>query len=133
MALTFEAPEASSQTPVLRIAVSTEEVSACFTLMQLLRPHLKDAQELVARWRRQQEQNYNLLIAWHQDCPLGLAGYRYQETLLHGPHLYVDDLVTSDRVRRSGYGSLLLNQLKSDAAARGLHFWAELNEEPNAS
>ncbi len=124
--------------------------------MQLLRPHLNDAQELVARWRRQQEQAYNLLIAWEEDRPVALAGFHYQENLLHGPHMYVDDLVASDGVRRNGYGSLLLDHLKADARARGLrmlvldaaignvlghrfyfrngflarglHFWAELEE-----
>jgi GNAT superfamily N-acetyltransferase len=148
------------QTPVLRIAVTPEEVAACFSLMQLLRPHLQDAHELVTRWRSQQEQNYNLLVAWDGDCPLAIAGFRYQENLLHGPHLYVDDLVTSDRARRNGYGGLLLHHLKLHATARGLrmlvldaaignalghrfyfrngflarglHFWAELEEESTA-
>jgi GNAT superfamily N-acetyltransferase len=160
MALTRRTP-ISPQAHVLRLAVTPEDISACFSLMQLLRPHLQDAQELVTRWRRQQEQSYNLLVAWEEDCPVALAGFRYQENLLHGPHLYVDDLVTSDRARRNGYGTLLLDQLKLDATARGLptlvldaaignalghrfyfrngflarglHFWAQLGEEPHVS
>jgi GNAT superfamily N-acetyltransferase len=140
----------------LHEAESPENVQSCFTLMKLLRPHLQEPEELVARWRRQQREQYHLLVVREDHKAPALAGYRYQENLLHGLHLYVDDLVTSDDARGEGYGSLLLTRLKSEARerglsrlvldaaigntlghrfyfrngflAQGLHFWTELDE-----
>jgi GNAT superfamily N-acetyltransferase len=85
--------------------------------MKALRPHLKDSSEFVARWRKQQSQSYELLVAWDGDTPLALAGFRHQENLLHGPHLYVDDLVTVEHARGRNLGTKLMKRLKLEAAS----------------
>ena len=55
---------------------------ACFPVMHQLRPHLADADELVARWRRQVEEGYRLIAVWRDGTPVALAGYRLQENLV---------------------------------------------------
>ena len=100
---------------VLRHAESEAEIAAAFPVMRLLRPHVGDAEELVARVARQRAEGYRLLAAWRGDAVVGLAGYRVQENLIHGRFLYVDDLVTAEASRRLGLGGTLLDA----AAAEG--------------
>lgn len=94
-----------------RHANSDEEIAACFPLMALLRPHLIDASELVRRVCRQRTQNYHLLAAWRNSTAIGLAGYRFQDMLVRGPVVYVDDLVVADAERRHGLGARLLDEV----------------------
>ncbi len=95
----------------LRHAESDAEIAACFPVMVQLRPHLADAGELVARVRRQQQAGYRILAAWRGGAPVALAGYRFEENLVHGRFVYVDDLVTVDRERRSRLGARLLDEV----------------------
>ena len=100
--------------------VETEaEVRACFALMRQLRPHLASADELVERWRLQQDEHYHLAALWQDGKPAALAGWRLQHNLVHGRFLYVDDLVTDETQRGSGHGAALIAWLKAKAAALG--------------
>ena len=104
----------------LRFAETDEEVARCFALMRQLRPNLGSAAEFVERWARQKDAGYRLLVLWEGARPLALAGFRVQENLIFGPHLYVDDLVTDAAVRGGGLGRLVLNRLKAEGEASGL-------------
>ncbi len=98
--------------------VDTEpEAAACFALMRQLRPNLATAAEFVARWQRQRTQGYRLLALWQDVRPVALAGYRIQENLVHGRHLYVDDLVTDVPARGAGHGHRLMRALIETAGA----------------
>ena len=48
-----------------------------------------------------------------------VAGYRFQEKLLSGQNLYVDDLVTDSTHRSRGHGRRLLSWLVKEARAHG--------------
>jgi ribosomal protein S18 acetylase RimI-like enzyme len=87
--------------------------------MRQLRPHLASEQEFVERWRRQTNVGYRLLAVWLGKTPVALAGYRAQDNLMHGPHFYVDDLVTDAASRGSGHGHALMERLKAEARALG--------------
>ena len=100
-------------------ADSEADVRACFPLMRELRPHLASADEFVWRWRRQQAASYRLLVLSENGRRAALAGFRVQENLVHGRHLYVDDLVTSSERRRAGHGAALMDRLKREAADLG--------------
>jgi GNAT superfamily N-acetyltransferase len=50
---------------------------------------------------------------------VALAGFRAQENLVHGVHLYVDDLVTDESARGAGHGGLMMDRLESEARALG--------------
>lgn len=93
------------------------EAASCFELMRELRPHLRSTAEFVARWQRQAAEGYRLLALWKNTMPVALAGFRVQENLVHGRYLYVDDLVTKESLRGSGYGGLLMTCLKQEARA----------------
>ena len=104
---------------VLRHAETDQDVAACFPVMVLLRPHLRDAAELVARVARQRAEGYRILAAWRDGQPVALAGYRITENLIHGRFLYVDDLVSAEEARRSGLGARLLDAVAAEGRGAG--------------
>ena len=104
---------------VLRHAENTAEITACFPVIVLLRPHLANAEEFAARAARQYAAGYRLLVAWRDGMPIGLAGYRVEENLIHGRFVYLDDLVTSEGERRHGIGALLLEAVSAEGRRLG--------------
>jgi GNAT superfamily N-acetyltransferase len=116
----------------LRHADTDGDIGACFPLMRQLRPHLADGAELLARVRRQEKESYRLLVAWRDGNPVGAAGYRFQENLVRGRFVYVDDLVVLDSERRSGIGALLLDEVSRIAKGAG-YDWLTLDTALNNS
>lgn len=95
-----------------------EAFQASFELMRVLRPHVTNPTAYVAQLVRQTGQGYRLLAAWGTEHIVGLAGYRELENLLYGRFIYVDDLVVSPDLRRSGLGGRLLNAVREEAVRR---------------
>jgi len=107
-------------TIAFRHAETAAELTACFPVMQELRPHLADAREFLPRVQRQAADGYRLLVAWRDGQPLGLAGYRVQENLIRGRFCYVDDLVVTASARRGQLGARLLDAVSVEARALGI-------------
>jgi len=104
------------------IAETDEQIAACFSVMTDLRPHLKDAAELVSRVRLQQQEGYVLAYSTGADSkPAGCMGFRRQNRLVHGKVIYVDDLVTLADKRSSGHGKALLDWLQELAKREGFN------------
>lgn len=95
-----------------------EAFQASFDLMRVLRPHVTNPATYVAQLVRQTEQGYRLLAARAGEHLVGLAGYRELENLLYGRFIYVDDLVISPNLQRSGLGAKLLSALREEAVQR---------------
>ena len=102
----------------IRIANSAHEIYACFSLMQLLRPHIREA-SFVSLIREQQNSGYRLAYLHESSGILALAGFRVNENLAWGRFLYVDDLITLPEHRSKGYGARLLKWLASQARREG--------------
>lgn len=95
---------------------SPDEWARAFPVMKELRPHLPDTVAFDARMRVQREERYRLLAACDANgAILGLAGYRLQTNTLYGRFLYVDDLVVTARLQRSGVGAQLIDQVRDIA------------------
>jgi len=103
---------------IIKLANTDEEILRCFSVMQELRTHLSDAHEFLQRVRQQQSAGYLLLAAWQDGQVIALAGYRYQQNLIHGQFAYVDDLVTTASMRRHQCGQLLLEYIFAEAKNR---------------
>jgi GNAT superfamily N-acetyltransferase len=92
-----------------------EQIDATFDVMRQLRPDLV-REMYVARIRTlMATDGFRLAALTEQGEPRALAGYRYMNMLYCGRILYIDDLVTDDRVRSRGYGKRMLDWLKSEA------------------
>lgn len=99
---------------------SAAQVRAAFSVMQQLRPHLTDADDMLARVQRmQQSAGYRMLAVLNNTNVIAIAGYRLQENLIYGPFLYVDDLVTLNTARGQRCGAKLLQTLQTIAMDAG--------------
>lgn len=103
----------------LRPLDSTHDLCSAFPVMQQLRPHLTSEADFVSRIERMRLEGYRLIGAFDADVLVALAGYRFQENLVYGAFLYVDDLVTAEAQRGDQWGSRLLQALERLARASG--------------
>ncbi len=113
---------ATAAAPDLRAPETDEEIAACYPAMRELRPHLANPASFLAQVRRQMAEGYRLLALWRDRRVVACAGYRLQENLIRGRHLYVDDLVTLVAERSRGHGTRLLDALTMEACAQGCHW-----------
>ena len=103
----------------IELADSDAQIAATFDVMRQLRSHLV-REEYVPRIRQLMNNDGFQLGALIDDGEVrAVAGYRYMDMLYCGRLLYVDDLVTDERVRSRGYGSRLIDWLKAEARQRG--------------
>lgn len=93
-------------------ATTEEQIERCFPVMSQLRAGFSP-ESFVKQVKRQQEAGYVLtcLSQNPDDAILAVAGWRVRENLAMGPHLYVDDLVTSESRRGKGLGKTLLEHV----------------------
>lgn len=108
-----------SETPEIRVAREEEEVRRCWPAFKELRPHLQSADELVARWRVQAAEGYQILYVAAGNPVPAAAGYRFLNTLAWGKVLYLDDLVALRSAQGTGLGTALLLYLQDEARRLG--------------
>ncbi len=102
----------------IQLANSDSEISACFAVMQQLRPHISE-EAFLPRVRQQQESGYHLASLQDEGNVVAVAGFRLGLNLAWGRFLYVDDLVTLPQHRSKGYGNQLLAWLRDYATEQG--------------
>ncbi|MCZ6836371.1 MAG: GNAT family N-acetyltransferase [Planctomycetota bacterium] len=86
------------------------EIQRCFPILKQLRPHLEE-NGFLERIHGQMEGGYQLAMIETEDRVVAVAGFRIQENLFSGRHLYVDDLITDSTQRSTGHGGELLDWL----------------------
>jgi GNAT superfamily N-acetyltransferase len=87
-----------------QIAQTDEDIARCFDTIAELRPHVK-REDLVALVRDMQSGGYRLAFV--------------EQSGRMGRHLYVEDLVTADKVRSKGLGRQMIRWLRDQARAAG--------------
>lgn len=110
----------------IRVLESDTEIEAATALMRELRPYLVPEQFL-STIRAMQADGYILAGGFDEAGTLvSLAGYRFSSTLFRGPHLFVDDLVTSAASQKKGYGTAMLAWLAQRTIEKGMtHVWLD--------
>lgn len=88
-------------------------------LLRQRHPHLDNEVDVMVRIERLQEQGYRLIGAFDGNCLAAVAGYRFQENLLFGRFLSLEDLITADSHQDAGWSSRLLLGLERLARAEG--------------
>jgi GNAT superfamily N-acetyltransferase len=102
-----------------RTLTTDDDVRRAFPLMAALRDRIRE-DTFLAEIRRQQRDGYELIGGFDGDRLVTLAGIRRSHTLSRGEHLFVDDLVTDERVRGKGYGTQTIAWLKARARGDGV-------------
>jgi GNAT superfamily N-acetyltransferase len=100
-------------------AQTTEEFSRCFPVMKQLRTHFEDEHQFVGQVERQRGEGFRLAYLEDGGEIQAVAGFRMLESLFAGRFCYVDDLVTNERSRSSGYGNALFDWLVTRAREEG--------------
>ena len=102
-------------------AQTDAEIEACFDVMAELRPHLKKNQFL-SNVRNMESEGFRLIYIATDNKVVAAAGYRICSNLFMGKHLYVDDLVTANANRSSGYGKRMIEWLRDEAKRSSCKF-----------
>jgi GNAT superfamily N-acetyltransferase len=106
--------------PEIREIHEGETLRAARALLEL-RPHRAPAEALAALADGQRAAGYRLAGSFEpdEDEAAAVAGFRVQENLAWGRHLYVDDLATRADRRGRGQGGALMRWLAEEAARAG--------------
>ncbi|WP_438351025.1 GNAT family N-acetyltransferase [Paenibacillus sp. FA6] len=99
--------------PVI-ITKTDEEILTTYTLMKQLRPHLEEETYLSKIRKLQLEYGYKLIVIFESGKAKAAAGYRICDSLAWGKYLYVDDLITDQESRSSGYAKQLFDWLDEE-------------------
>ena len=102
----------------VKIAESDAELARISdVLLELRGSFTKEA--LIAQIKAQQQAGYRVAYLESAGKVLCVAGFVIGTKLAWGKHLYVDDLVTTERHRSAGAGKRMLDWLKAHALAQG--------------
>lgn len=91
------------------------DIASCFTVYQELRPHLTTKQNFVDQILNQHQEGFRMFAIEKDGEVAACMGIRTLTTTAWGKVLYIDDLISSEKVRAQGYGSALLQFAKSEA------------------
>jgi GNAT superfamily N-acetyltransferase len=103
---------------IVELASGDERLAAVYPVMKELRTELSE-REFHERYAEGGQRGYRLAALFDGDECRAAAGYRLFTNLVDGRHLYVDDLVTTERWRSRGYGRLLNDYLVEQARIEG--------------
>src|SRR4051812_7987834 len=106
--------------PEIREIAEGGTLRAARALLEL-RPQRAPAEALAALADGQRAAGYRLVGSFEPDeeDAAAVAGFRVQENLAWGRHLYVDDLVTRADRRGRGHGGALMRRLAGGAGRAG--------------
>ncbi len=118
--------------PLIR-ELAEAEWALAFPLIGQLRPQLAFDTFLQRCQAARTSDGYALYGAFAEGGLVGVIGVRTLVDLLHGPHIYIDDLVVEETVRSQGIGGRLLafaEAMARDAGGLGLRVSTGINYEP---
>ncbi|CAN5608275.1 GNAT family N-acetyltransferase [soil metagenome] len=101
---------------MIAFATTDEEITACYSVISELRPHIT-SDEFLPRVKRQME-GFDYRLAYIKDGEVkAVAGIRISEWLHGGKYLEIDDLVSKSGERSKGYGGKLFDWVVDFAKA----------------
>ncbi len=100
---------------IIKEITDKNELEAVFPIIRELRTQLSFSDFLFLYERAKQHDNYKIVAIYQENTCIGVMGYRILFDLVHGKHLYVDDLVTTQSMRSKGIGKQLLKFAEEEA------------------
>lgn len=109
-----------TETPKTIVLNVPEDLSRAYPVMKELRSNIDfdDFQRLVMLAHT--ADGYRLIAREEHGKIVALMGYRILHDLVHGSHLYVDDLVTTKDKRSQSHGAELLRYAEGECRRLGL-------------
>jgi GNAT superfamily N-acetyltransferase len=102
----------------IKVAESDSELASLSDVLLQLRTAF-NKQSLIEQIKAQQQDGYRVAYLESAGEVLCVAGFVIGTKLAWGKHMYVDDLVTTERHRSTGAGARMIDWLKSYALAHG--------------
>jgi GNAT superfamily N-acetyltransferase len=111
----------SAHAPMIEIqrAETDEQIAATFDVMHQLRPHLTREGYVPLVREMMASDDFRIAAVVDDGVVRAVAGYRIMRMLYCGRLLYLDDLVTDERVRSRGHGKALIDWLKEEGRREG--------------
>lgn len=95
------------------------DLERCYPVMKELRPHLSFEDYISIYEESHKADGYEIIAIEDQGQILAVMGYRFLSDYVRGKHVYIDDLVSSEKVRSKGLGSELLQFAEEIAQTNG--------------
>lgn len=103
---------------IIRVG-SDEQILSTYEVMRQLRPDFTADRYLRTVRALMETDGYRLAALAVDVDVVAAAGYRFMSMLYCGKLLYLDDFVTAEHARSSGYGRQLMDWLKTEAREHG--------------
>ncbi len=100
--------------------INKSDFKEIFPLVLELRPLLTEEKYFAMIDEAGQRDNFEMVVIYKNDLPVGIMGYRILFDFVHGKHLYIDDLIVSPESRSKGIGAELLKYAECIARDKGL-------------
>jgi GNAT superfamily N-acetyltransferase len=95
---------------LVALAQHPQEIRLCYPVMAQLRPQYT-LDQFVDQVMEQMKQGYHLAYLVEEDIIKSVAGFRISTCLAWGKYLYVDDLVSAEKYRHLGTGTVIFEWL----------------------
>lgn len=101
------------------VVKSGEDLKRCYPVMKELRPHLSFEDYISIYDESHKNDGYEIIAIEDHEQILAVMGYRFLSDYVRGRHVYIDDLVASEKVRSQGLGAELLRYAEQIAQKEG--------------
>jgi ribosomal protein S18 acetylase RimI-like enzyme len=103
----------------LFLAKTKADLEKCFPVIKELRPHLSFDEYLEIYNEAHSSDGYEIVAIQQEGQILAVMGYRVLSDFVRGKHIYIDDLISSEKVRSKGLGAKLLTHAEAIAEDLG--------------
>jgi GNAT superfamily N-acetyltransferase len=98
---------------------TTNDLERCYPIVKELRPYLSFDDYISIYNESHKADGYQIVAIEDNGSVLAVMGYRFLSDFVRGKHVYVDDLVATEKARSQGLGAELLKFAESVAEATG--------------
>ncbi len=91
------------------------DLDRCYPVVNELRPHLSFNEYIAIYEEAHAHDGYEIVAIEVSDQIVAVMGYRFLSDFVRGKHVYIDDLVSTEKFRSQGFGAELLTFAESVA------------------
>ncbi len=116
----------------LTIARTPDDLARFYPVMKELRKALSFSDYMAIYKQAHATQGYEIVAIEDENQVVAVMGYRILHDYVHGKHLYIDDLVSSEFQRSRGFGKKLLQyaeQVAKELECTGLRLCTGIENE----